>query len=213
MNIVSRLLGILRLCLIGGVAFMLSACEQTGEGGGLGGGHDFGDNDPNVVYCMGDSITRGTDGPSYVDVLAGLIGKTCINGGIGGSPSASGAGRVDGVIASIKPGYMVIFYGHNDCWQGGATGDNVRYMINACQNAKVVPIVCNLTPMYFGHEIFSGTAHRLSIEITAVAKEEGAKVADTWGAFGTDESLLMPDGLHPNQEGANVIASTIADLF
>lgn len=200
------------MCLVGGLAAALAGCEQTG-GGGLGSGHDFGDNDPNIVYCLGDSITAGTDGPSYVGHLAGMIGKTCINGGIGGSTSSSGASRIDGVIAGVKPGFVVIFYGANDVWHGGATGDNVRYMINACQNAKVIPIVCNLTPMYFGHEIFNGGAHRISIEVTQVAKEEGAKVADTWGAFGDDDTLFMPDGLHPNEEGARLIATTIANLF
>ncbi|HNS79995.1 MAG TPA: GDSL-type esterase/lipase family protein [Kiritimatiellia bacterium] len=218
MKFISRFPGILRICLIGGTAFALSACEQTGDGG-LGSGHNFGDNDPNIVYCLGDSITQGAQTPGvapYPAVLSGMIGKTCINGGIGGTTSASGVSRVNGVISSVKPGYMIIFYGHNDIYAGYSheqTRENIRYMINACRAAQVIPIVCNLNPVYFGHGVFAGEVRARSDSISSVANEEGVKLANIMSAFGNDESLLSADGLHPSQEGQNVIASTLANIF
>ena len=39
-----------------------------------------------------------------------------------------------------------------------------------------------------------------------MAKEEGARLVDVYGAFGSGEAYLVADGLHPNAAGAKLIA-------
>jgi lysophospholipase L1-like esterase len=46
--------------------------------------------------------------------------------------------------------------------------------------------------------------------IRTLADEEGVDCADLEAEFGSDESLILPDGLHPNAAGAAVIAQTFA---
>lgn len=201
-----------RWCALALGASLFAGCE----GGDGGSSHDFGDNDPNVVVCMGDSITEGylvAAADSYPAQLAGIIGKTVHNRGVGGARSSYGASTIDGVLSRYKPGYVLILFGANDVIHGGDQDEvisNLRGMVQRAKDNKTVPVIGTLTPMYAGHSTFNSGAIGLSVRIRAMAAEEGVDVADLEAAFGADESLLLSDGLHPNAASAKVIAETFA---
>ena len=194
------------IAMVMGVSFFCG-CEDSG-----GGGDDVGDNNPDLVICVGDSITQGyrCDGAPYPTQLAAMCGKTVRNMGIGGARAAAGASRISSQLA-CKPGYVCILYGANDAiMEGGSSANSVkaslRSIIVACKNNKSIPIVATTPPMIWGHRIFDGGARAINEAIRSVAKEEGARLVDIYGAFGTGEAYLVADGLHPNAAGAKLIA-------
>ena len=51
----------------------------------------------------------------------------------------------------------------------------------------------------------------LSDRIRALAASEGARLVDLEKTFGTGEGLILPDGLHPNEAGNQLMAEAFAD--
>ncbi|MFC1462587.1 SGNH/GDSL hydrolase family protein [Verrucomicrobiota bacterium] len=194
----------------------LIGCEDDK---GIGDGHDFRDNDPGVVLALGDSITEGHDlsaENTYPAQLAPMIGKTVINQGSGGQRSAGGRSRVDGVLRQYKPGFVLIFYGANDVIHDVPHEDtiaNLREMISAAKANSTVPVVATLLPAYTEHTYMQGGISRLNPMIRELASAEGVALADMESAFGSDESLLQDDGLHPSESGARLIAQVFAGMF
>ncbi len=190
---------------------LFCGCEDDGGGGGA----DFGDNNPDLIICVGDSITQGyrCDGAPFPSQLAAMSGKSVRNLGIGGARAAAGASRISSQLA-CKPGYVCIMYGANDAIMAGGSSANsvkesIRSIIVACKNNKSVPIVATTPPMIWGHRIFDGGARAINEAIRSVAKEEGARLVDVYGAFGTGEAYLVADGLHPNAAGSKLIAQCL----
>ena len=188
-----------------GVSFFCG-CEDSG------GGDDVGDNNPDLVICVGDSITQGyrCDGAPYPSQLAAMSGKTVRNMGIGGARAGAGASRIKSQLA-CKPGYVCIMYGANDAIKAGRSSaidvkEALRTIIVACKDNKSIPIVATIPPMVRGHSFFAGAVPVINEAIRSVAKEEGAKLVDVNKSFGDGEAYLGIDGLHPNAAGAKLIA-------
>ena len=190
------------------------------DGGGDDGGsskQDFGDNNPNRVVALGDSITEGIcapDGAPYPSRLAGLSGKEVINQGGCGERSAGGASRIGGGLSRYKPGYIVILYGANDAIYAMGSEqliNNLRNMCNAAIANKTVPILMTCTPMYDSHAFAAGTVGSYNQPIRDLGKEMGVKVVDLANEFGTERSFLQPDGLHPSDSGNQLIALSVND--
>lgn len=192
---------------------LLAGCD----GGDSGSSHDFGDNDENVVVCLGDSITEGYGvdaGSSYPNQLAGLTGKTVHNLGVGGSLSSEGVSRVSSALAKYKPGYLCVLYGANDLIRGAATQEtivnNLRTIVQRAKDNKTVAVVATLTPAYDSHSFIQDSVEAIRPKIKTMAGEEDVSCAELFDAFGSDTSLMQSDGLHPNATGLGVVASTFA---
>ena len=178
---------------------------------------DVGNNDINTVVCIGDSITQGECVPAgapYPARLAGLNGKNCINSGVCGERTAATLGRAPGVLQSSRPGFMCLLIGANDAifsYDPGTVGENIRAIIQAAKAQKTVPLVATLLPMYAGHAVYDGDADAISVVIRQVVMEEGATLVDLRMEFGTDQTLLQADGLHPSDSGTQLIAMAFND--
>lgn len=188
---------------------LASGCEDDG------GGHDVGDNNPDLVACVGDSITQGykCEGAPYPARLASMTGKTVLNFGVGGATSFYGVSIISSVVAR-KPGYVCILFGSNDAIMrrgAGAAAENIRSMIQVCKAANCVPIVGTPPKMIEGHADFDPGAAAVADAIIAVAQEEGVAVVDFYRAFGDGVAYLNPDdGLHLSDAGGDKIASGFA---
>lgn len=207
-----------RFALLTLACMLLTACEDDSGSSSLGSGHDFGDNDSNVVLAIGDSITEGNyNDVSYPAQLAGMIGKQVINAGIGGSQTSSGIGRIESLLIRYQPGFVVILYGTNDATLGADLNSslaNLRAMVQVCQRYQSIPILCTLTPQTGSRIIYQGRVDSLSQGIRTISKEENVVLADVAIAFvGREEVLISGDNLHPNDTGAYIIAETIAKVF
>ena len=94
------------VALVSVAVLALTGCEDD-DSSPLGSGHDFGDNDPNRVSAIGDSITAS----GWLPQLSSMIGKEVINRGVGGATSGDGRRSVNTVLSGDKPGFLIIQYG------------------------------------------------------------------------------------------------------
>ncbi len=187
--------------------FLFSGCEG---GGGGGTSNDVGDNDPNLVACIGDSLTQGynCEGDPYPSRLGGMSGKTVLNYGVGGTTSAYGASIISSVLGR-KPGYVCILFGSNDAIlsrDSTTTKENLRRVIALCKANSSVPILGTPPKMIGSHSLFDGNAATMASVIRELAKEEGVALVDLYKAFGDGTAYLVSDGLHLNDAGGDLIA-------
>ena len=191
---------------------------------------DPGINDLNVIVAFGDSITQGSECNCvpYPARLAGLTGKTVHNEGVGGSEAIANVGRLGTVIAQHHPAYVFILYGINDVIHGQNINNilgALNQMVAICKQNNVVPVLATYPIPLAGHRVFFANTAALNEGIRNLAEAEGIECAnlereymledasDDFGWVVSDPALYMPDGLHPNDAGTQVIAMTFADLF
>lgn len=205
--------------LLGTLPLLVSCLDSGGGGGGNSyKNHDFGENDPNKVVALGDSITEGytCEGETlaFPNRIAGMTGLTVINAGVSGEQSSGAASRAGKVMDNNKPGFILIFTGHNDAiFDRDYDGviNNIRSIIQAAQNRKVVPIVATLVPIGAPRTFATGPARDYSEGIRALAKEMSVPLVDIEKEFGDDAESLQCDGLHPIDPGSVIIAAAFSD--
>lgn len=201
------------------VILALVGCEGSG-GGDPWADHDFGPNNRNVCLALGDSITAGSalDNYSqcYIPKLAGMLQKTIVNEAIPGSETGVGVDRVHPLLDDTQPGFLLILYGINDLIMGydeATAVNNLRTMIRAAKDNKTVPIIATLTPVMGGYVSLVSSVQRMNGDIRQMAAEEDVRVADLENAMDWDPAYMLPDGLHPNEPGNDVMAATFYDVL
>jgi len=194
------------LLLMGGLTLSLS-CDS----GGGGGGSDK--SSVTIAVCIGDSITRGL-GVSipYPAILTGITGKTFINMGRDGATSSDGLSMVNSAL-SRNPSHVLIMYGVNDTNQSVSSdviAGNVIAIADRVAAAGATPVIGEVTPEAGDFARFNGFIQGVNGLIRSAASERGYAVAATFNAVGEN---IQSDGIHPNQEGINAIASAFDRAF
>ena len=192
---------------------LASGCENSDDTAG----RDYGDNDPNIIACMGDSLTMGymSVGAPYPQRLAALTGKHILNYGVGGVASSYGVSIVSSVVAR-KPAYVCILYGTNDAidleFRGaGWTKENLRHIIAVCRANQSIPILATIPPMTRHRGLFDNNVIQINEAIRALAQEENVCLVDLNKAFGDGLKYLNPeDGLHFSDAGGDLLAKLFA---
>lgn len=208
------------VCLIVCVSIFATGCplEGSDSSGKLGASHDFGDNNPDVVLAMGDSITAGgfSGEAAWPARLGGMVGKSVVNAGIPGAPASVGAGRIGGLLQSRKPGFVIIFYGSNDAIQGvdiNTTENAIRAMVIRAKNNQSIPLLATALPMTGGRQIFNGGVDRINGRIRAIANSESVKLVNLHGAIRRNPDLYLVDGLHLSGLGEELVAMEFMDAL
>ncbi len=183
-----------------------SGCDSSSSGGG----GDVGDNNPELVACIGDSLTQGynCEGAPYPSRLGPMSGKTVLNFGVAGATSSYGSSIISSVV-NRKPGYVCILFGSNDAIHGrdpNTTKENLRAIIGVCKANSCIPILGTPPKMIGQHELYDGAAATIAETIRALAKEEGVALVDFYKAFGDGTAYLGNDGLHLSDAGGDFIA-------
>lgn len=187
----------------------------------------IGGNVPNTYLAFGDSITVGegavsTDG--YRDVLEMLLAQNLggrhrvIGDGISGTTSERGADRIETSLRRNRPAYLLILYGTNDwnkapCKTVGPpcfTIDDLRIIIQAAKAVRTLPVLSTIIPANPSESLpernqwVAGTNEL----IKALARQEGAALADSYGAFvkAGDLTKLFAGPVHPNDAGYQLLA-------
>lgn len=190
---------------------LLSSCIDDG---GSGGGGSSG---PQTVLVIGDSISGKTNYPGvppWPSIMAGIVPEwTVVNRATAGQKMSGGRAKVGGLLSSVQPDTLVIFYGSNNAIQGDVSSfaANLDATIQAgiASGAKVA--VCTVPFMYGARSIYNGRVGGINASIRAVADARGARVIDINGEFGDSSGDLFPDGLHPNLDGQNIIAISVRE--
>lgn len=184
---------------------------------------------PLRVACIGDSITYGDqladrDVQSYPAVLGRLSRDRFAVGnfGVNGATALQGTGRAWTDTSACRdalscaPNLVVVMLGINDLAfpdQQARYPADLRDLVARFRALPSAPRVflCTLTPLAPAEK--QAPANRALQEtmnpaIRAVAAETGAALIDVAAAF-PNRLDLLPDGLHPSPEGAELIARTV----
>jgi len=183
---------------------------------------------PTRVACVGDSITfgSGTNAPgfdSYPAQLARMLGSSkweVRNFGVSGATLLSQGDRpwiresAYKAALEFQPEVVIIMLGTNDTKPQNWTHQSAfvadyRALIQSFQALPSSPkiFVCRPVPV-FGEGNFGINAPALAEQrplIDSVAAAENATLIDMYAALAGRDSLI-PDRVHPNTEGAQLMA-------
>jgi len=184
------------------------------------------------VACVGDSITFGAGVKdraknSYPKVLGGLLGDKydVRNYGVNGATLLKKGNKPWWNLKAFKdatafnPNVVVIKLGTNDSkppnWKhkGEFAGD-LAALVEHFQGLDSKPAIYLCSPAPVAKDrwgINEKTVKGEVIPITEkVAKDGGLTVIDVYSALKPHPELI-PDGVHPNVEGAKILAKTVFD--
>ena len=186
------------------------------------------------VAFMGDSITAGGwDLPGgYVKLTAqGLatLGAEIvpIPAGVGGNTSRDMVARLDRDVLSKKPDWLTLSCGVNDVWHGkdGCTLEeyekNITSIVDQAEKAGIKVLILTSTPI--GEDLTEDNNKKLIIYndfLRQFAAQRQLPVAEENGAFqealkghDLDRPYLTMDGVHPNTDGSQVMATALLAAF
>jgi acyl-CoA thioesterase-1 len=173
-----------------------------------------------VIVCLGDSLTAGLgllSQQAYPHVLdemfaaEGYADVEVINAGVSGDTTAGGLRRVESLLGPAVAA-LVVALGGNDALRGlspSETYDNLAGIIEAA-DAQGIPVVLagmqappNLGPDY--QESFREAYVQLARDYRDVVVWVPFLLEGVAGQPG----LNQPDGIHPNEKGARMIAELL----
>ena len=174
---------------------------------------------PPLVTVLGDSITAGLGLPPHSALPARLqaaldrLGarSRVLGQGVLGDTSANGLARVDRVPAETA--VCVVALGGNDLLRGldpALTKANLRAIIQHLKSRNVRVVLAGVrAPGLLG----VAYARRFSGLYPDLAREQGVLYAPDFltGVIGVSR-YMQRDGIHPNAEGARIIAERLAPV-
>lgn len=171
-----------------------------------------------VVTILGDSITAGFGLPASAAFPARLqaelakLGRSAVirPAGVSGDTTAGGLARVDFSVQNDTR-LCIVALGGNDLLQGlrpGSTRANLDAIVKRLKARKIAVLLAGLTaPPAIG----GGYAREFNAVFPAVAKAQGVAFYPNLlaGVSGLTK-LNQRDGIHPNAQGAALIAQRLA---
>src|SRR6185503_9139891 len=173
-----------------------------------------------VVTMLGDSITAGYGLPALLALPAQLqsalrerhVDAVVRGAAISGDTSADAAARMD---FSIRPDtrVVVVALGGNDLLQGldpRVTRANLDRIIARVKVRRMGVVLCGL---HAPNAIGRGYAQDFDAIFPALAKAHGvALYPDLLAGVARNPALNQSDGIHPNAQGAKIIAGRLAPV-
>jgi acyl-CoA thioesterase-1 len=174
-----------------------------------------------TILFLGDSLTEGYQ-LSKEEAFPAIIERTLktkhkdikvLNGGVSGATSASGMKRLNW-YQKAKPEIMVLALGANDGLRGikpAVTEKNLSEIIEKAQKLDMTVILAGMKmPTNMGEpyltqfeNIFPKLAKKYQVKLIPFLLE----------GVGGVPKLNLPDGIHPNPEGHEVMAKTVLKVL
>ena len=163
-----------------------------------------------TVLVLGDSLSAAHNiatEQGWVHLLEVRLGKmvppwSVVNASVSGETSLSGRNRLPALLATYRPGVVVVELGANDGLQGlplNQLRDNLAAMISAAQatHARVLLLGIEL-PVNYGPQYRDG----LRAVYADLAKQKHAALLPfLLDGVALDPALMQADGLHPTAAG------------
>jgi lysophospholipase L1-like esterase len=187
--------------------------------------------------AFGDSLTEGklsvtlsmlVDSPahSYPAKLLKLLQDRytsqtpiVLNDGFGGELAGSGANRLADAIDDHRPDAVLLMHGVNDL-NGGATGivqstaDALEELTKRGLQAGLPTFVATLPPLGPGGKAgCPECVEPFNARVRAMAAAKGAILVDVHAAWAGRTGLMGADGIHPTEEGYQVIAQAFFEAI
>jgi acyl-CoA thioesterase-1 len=169
------------------------------------------------IVAFGDSLTAGLgllEQEAYPAVLQRKIDEAgykfeVVNAGVSGDTSASGLRRLDWALeGDVK--VLIVAFGGNDGLRGlpvAQMKENLTAIIQKARERGAVVILAGMeAPPNFGQEY--ATAFRQAFRDVAL-KERALFVPFLLNNVAGKSELNQGDGIHPNQQGAQIVAGTV----
>lgn len=160
-----------------------------------------------TVLAFGDSLTRGngaSDGESYPEVLARLLGRQVINAGVPGEISAEGRARLAQMLEMHQPQLVILCHGGNDFLRRldpEQTAENLRGMIEEIRDRGIEMVLVGVPKLEFGLNVpkfYRQLAEQYTLPY------EGDILLQLLG-----DNDFKSDSIHPNAEGYRRLAEAI----
>lgn len=183
-------------------------------------GHDA----EKVVVMFGDSLTAGYGLPATDSVPARLeeelramgVAAKVVNAGVSGDTTTGGRARLEWVLAGAadgRPDLVILELGANDALRGldpKVTRDNLDAMLRHLASRNIPVLLSGMyAPPNMGAE-YGDAFNRIYPEL---AEEHGVAFDPFFleGVAARPE-LNQADGMHPNAEGAALVAKRLAPV-
>jgi acyl-CoA thioesterase I len=173
--------------------------------------------EPIKVVALGDSLTSGHQlGAKYAYPALleerfddeGLAVKI-VNHGVSGDTTAGGVRRLEAALAE-KPHILLVELGANDGLRGVPVAQvraNLEKIIQAAQKQGVSVLLCAMDALPVNGWQYTLDFHNLYFDLADRYKVP--LVPFLLGGVLGNRELMSSDGVHPNKEGAKVLADTI----
>lgn len=154
------------------------------------------------IVALGDSI--GARSPNWPSVVQSKSGTGVSNYSQDSLKTGDFVGRLDSILASEMPSHLMILLGTNNARAGQESEaiSDLQAMASMAIEQNVVVIIGTVPPILTSSSHNSAAA-RISDGISGIG---GIRVADVRNSMG-DGSGLFEDGIHPNANGTDIIAS------
>lgn len=183
----------------------------------------FGQDSPNRILFFGDSITAGY-GIDKEDAFPALIQQKidsldwsfkAVNGGSSGETSAGGLTRIDWVLRQ-PVSVFVLELGGNDGLRGidlDVTKENLQDIIDKVEDkypdAKII-----ITGMQVPPNLGSDYTTRFKEIYPELAEENNTELIPYFlDELGGDSELMQSDGIHPTEEGHQLLAEKVWEVL
>jgi len=163
-----------------------------------------------TVLVLGDSLSAAHNiatEQGWVHLLEVRLGKmvppwVVVNASISGETSLSGRNRLPALLATYRPGVVVIELGANDGLRGLSLNqlrDNLAAMVSAAQatHAKVLLLGIEL-PVNYGPQYRDGLR---AVYADLARQKHVALLPFLLDGVALDPALMQADGLHPTAAG------------
>jgi len=169
------------------------------------------------IVALGDSLTVGLgllENQSYPSLLQNRLDEEgypfeMVNSGVSGDTSAGGLRRLDWALEGDVR-ILILALGSNDGLRGLSIADmkqNLTTIIDRAREKNIVVILAGMeAPPNYGPEYVQ--SFRMAFRQVA-SKKRVLLIPFLLDKVAGQGSLNQPDGIHPNAEGARVIADTV----
>jgi acyl-CoA thioesterase-1 len=170
-----------------------------------------------LLVCYGDSITAGLGlpyGQSYPDDLQKMLNArgyhyTVRNLGSSGATTTDALANLPNVLR-LHPAIVILEFGGNDGLRGlplAQSSKNLSQIITAFQQARIRVLLAGITlPANYGQDYILAFDH---IFRTLAATHHVPLVPMIYKNLINVPGTLQPDGIHPTQRGAKIVAQTL----
>ncbi|MEH0197575.1 arylesterase [Caulobacter sp. CCNWLY153] len=175
---------------------------------------------PPVVTVLGDSITAGLgvrQGEAMPARLQAVLAARGLSvqvraAGRNGDTSAGGLARLEAALGG-DTAVCVVALGGNDLLQGlrpEATRANLRAILTRLRERQIPAAIAGVNaPALLGADY----ARRFNAVFTDLARDFAAPLLpNLLAGIGGSRRYMQSDGIHPNAEGARVIAANLAPV-
>jgi acyl-CoA thioesterase I len=172
---------------------------------------------PTIIF-LGDSLTAGLGldpKDSYPSLLQERLKRegydyVVVNAGVSGDTSAGGLRRLEWAMADGQPRVLVIALGGNDGLRGlppEQLEQNLAAIIERAQARGLTVILAGMeAPPNFGDDY---TTRFRAVYAALASRYDIALIPFLLDGVAGDPSFNQPDGIHPNQRGAQAVADLV----